>query len=146
MWPLGPNFVFQKKPFHNSHLLGLDFKKIEAIEVVFRRFFKSLLEVWKKHLARLLCWQNLTNSPSNTLHGDKHCYIIIVWAWSLKTASWERHGKPSLLCLLRERNVGLGPWTNGYSRISPRRWQVFYLQFNRRWKRRFNLQWHVRSK
>jgi hypothetical protein len=24
-----------------------------------------------------------------------------------RTASWERHGKPSLLCLLQKRNVGM---------------------------------------
>jgi hypothetical protein len=58
---------------------------------------------------------------------DKCCCIITVWARSLKIASCERHGKPSSLCLLRERNVGLDSWKNGYSRISPRRWQVFCL-------------------
>jgi hypothetical protein len=46
---------------------------------------------------------------------DKHCYIIIRWAWSLKIASWERHGKPNSLCLLREKNVGLDLWKNGHS-------------------------------
>jgi len=63
----------------------------------------------------------------NTLHGDKRCCTIIVWAWSLKIASWERHGKPSSLCLMWGRNVGLDPWKNGYSRINPKRWQVFCL-------------------
>jgi hypothetical protein len=48
--------------------------------------------------------------------------VVILWAQSLKTTSWERHGKPNLLCLLREIHVGLDPWKNGYSRINPRRW------------------------
>jgi len=87
------------------------------------------------------CWQNLASSPLNTLHGDKHCYTITMWAQSLETASWERHGKPNLLCLLQEKNVGLDLWKNGYSRISPKRWQVFCLRSNHHWKRRLNLQW-----
>jgi hypothetical protein len=114
----------------------VDSKKIEAIEVVYRGFFKSLLRV-----------QKTTNtSIMNTLHGDKRCYTITVWARSLETASWERHGKPSSLCLLRERNVQLDPWENVYLKISPKRWQVFCLQFNCRWKWRLNLQWLMCSR
>jgi hypothetical protein len=89
------------------------------------------------------CWHNLASSALNTLHRDKHCYTITMWARSLETASWESHGKPNSLCLLQERNVGLDSWKNGYSRISPRRWQVFCLQSNHHWKRRLNLQWLV---
>ncbi len=53
----------------------VDSKKIKAIEVVYRGFLKSLLGVQKKP-ACPSCWQNLVNSPSNTLDGDKRCCII----------------------------------------------------------------------
>jgi hypothetical protein len=33
-----------------------------------------------------------------------------------------------------KKNVGLDPWKNGYSRINPRRWQVFCLWFDHCWK------------
>jgi hypothetical protein len=55
----------------------VDSKKIKAIEVMYRRFLKSLLRV-RKQPARPLYWKNLANSPLNTLHGDKHCCTITV--------------------------------------------------------------------
>jgi len=50
-----------------AYEIWVDSKKIEAIEIVYRGLLKSLLRV---------C--NLANSLLNTLHGDKHCYTIIV--------------------------------------------------------------------
>jgi hypothetical protein len=113
----------------------VDSKKIKAIEIMYWSFFKSLLRVRK------------TTSTSIVLAKfSKFPFERFAWARSLKTASWERHGKPNSLCLIGERNVGLDSWKNGYSRISPRRWQVFYFQFNRRLKWRLNLQRLVCSK
>jgi len=80
----------------------VDSKKIKAIEVVYRGFFKSLLGPRKTTNTSIML-KKLASSPLNTLHGDNRCYIINVWAWSLKTASWERHGKPNSLCLVREK-------------------------------------------
>ncbi len=102
----------------------VDSKKIEVIEVMYWGFFKSFLGL-RKTTSMSIVLANFGKFPLNTLHEDKCCYTISMWARSLKTASWERHGKPSLLCLLEERDVGLDPWKNGYSRINPRRWQVF---------------------
>ncbi len=87
----------------------VDSKKIKAIKVVHCGFLKSLLRAQKTTSTSIMLAKTLASSPLNTLHGDKHCYIIVVSARSLKTTSWERHGKPSSLCLLRERNVGLDP-------------------------------------
>jgi len=86
----------------------VDFKKIKIIKVVYRWFLMSLLDVRKTTDTSIMLVE-FGKFPLNILHGDKHYCIITMWARSLKTASWERHGKPSLLCLLRERNVGLDP-------------------------------------
>jgi hypothetical protein len=53
----------------------VDFKKIKAIEVVYRGFFKSLFGV-RKTTSTSIVLQNLANSLLNTLHGDKHCCTI----------------------------------------------------------------------
>jgi hypothetical protein len=104
-----------------AYEVWVDSKKIEAIKVVYRGFFKSLLEVRKKTSMSIMLVE-FGKFPFEHFAWDKCCCIIIMWAWSLKIASWEKHGKPSLLCLLWERNVGLNSWKNGYSRISPMRW------------------------
>lgn len=43
------------------------------------------------------------------------------------------------LCLLWEKNVRLNMWNNDYSKINPKRSQVFNFWFNHHWKWRFNL-------
>jgi len=55
----------------------VDSKKIEAIEIVYRRFLKFLLGC-KKQRPRPSCRQNLANSSLNTLHGHKRCCTITV--------------------------------------------------------------------
>jgi len=112
-----------------AYEVWVDSKKLKVIEIVYRRFLKSLLRV-RKTTSTSIVLAKFSKFPFEHLHGDKHYYITTVWARSLKTASWERHGQPSSLCLLQEKNVGLDPWKNGYSKINPERWQVFYLQFN----------------
>jgi len=55
----------------------VDFKKIKAIEVVYRGFFKSLLGL-RKTTNTSIVLIFFASSPLNTLHGDKCCYIINV--------------------------------------------------------------------
>jgi hypothetical protein len=57
-----------------AYEIWVDSKKIEAIEVVYRKFFKSLLGVRKTTSTSIV----LANSPLNTLHGDKRCCTIIM--------------------------------------------------------------------
>jgi hypothetical protein len=86
----------------------VDSKKIEAIEIVYRRFLKSLLGVRK------------TTSTSIVLaEFGKFPFEHFAWGQTLlyynhvstitKDRIWARHGKPSSLCLLWERNVRLDP-------------------------------------
>jgi hypothetical protein len=58
-----------------AYEVWINSKKIEVIEIVYRGFIKSLLGC-EEQPACPSCWQNLANSPLNTLHGDKQCYII----------------------------------------------------------------------
>jgi hypothetical protein len=84
----------------------MDSKKIEAIEVVYRRFFKSLLEV-----------QKTTNMSIVLAKFGKFLFEHFAWGQALSyyncvsTVTKDRilgkHGKPNSLCLVRERNVGL---------------------------------------
>jgi hypothetical protein len=55
----------------------MESKKINVIEVVYRGSFKSLLSC-EKQLVQRSCWQNLANSSSNTLHGDKRSCTLPV--------------------------------------------------------------------
>jgi hypothetical protein len=55
----------------------VDSKKIKAIEVVYRGFFKSLLGV-RKITSTSIVLAKFDKFPLNILHGDKHCCIITV--------------------------------------------------------------------
>jgi hypothetical protein len=55
----------------------VDSKKIEIIEVVYQRFFKSLLGM-RKTTSTSIVLIEFDNSPLNILHGDKCCCAIIV--------------------------------------------------------------------
>ncbi len=86
----------------------VDSKKIEAIEVMYRGFLKSLLKVRKTTSTSIVLAKFGKFPFEHFAWGQALLYYNRV-STSLKTASWKRHGKPSLLCLLRERNVGLDP-------------------------------------
>jgi hypothetical protein len=60
-----------------AYEVWMDSKKIEAIEVGTKGFL-SPCSGCEKQPAHPSCWQNLANYPLNTLHGDKHCWTIIV--------------------------------------------------------------------
>jgi hypothetical protein len=53
-----------------AYEVWVDSKKIKAIDVVYQGT-SSPCSRCKKQLARPSCWQNLANSPLNTLHGNK---------------------------------------------------------------------------
>jgi hypothetical protein len=86
----------------------MDSKKIEAIEVVYQGFFKSLLEV-----------RNTTSMSIVLAEFGKFPFEHFAWGQVLSyyncvnTVTKDRilgkHRKPSSLWLLRERNVGLDP-------------------------------------
>ncbi len=109
----------------------VDFKKIEAIEVVYRGFFKSLLGV-RKITSTSILLAEFGKFPFEHFAWGQALLYYTVWARPLKISSWARHGKPSSVCLLWEKKVGLDLWKNGYSRMSPRRWQVLCSRFNHR--------------
>jgi hypothetical protein len=56
----------------------VDSKKIEAIEVVYRGFFKSLLGVQKTTNTFIMLAEFSKFPFEHTLHGDKCCCIITV--------------------------------------------------------------------
>ncbi len=107
-----------------------DSKKIKAIEVMYQAFLSPCLRREKAKFRKFpfehFAWGQalLYYNHVSTVTKDR----ILGKAWEAQ------------LCLLREKNVGLDPWKNGYLRINPKRWQVFYLQFNHCWKWCLSLQ------
>ncbi len=118
----------------------MDSKKIKVIEVVYWRFFKSLIRVRKT-----------TNTCIVLAKFGKFPFEYFAWGQTLfyyncvsmvtKNRILGKAWEAQFASLLRERNVGLDPWKNGYSII-----KVFCLWFNRCWKRCLNLQQFVHYK
>jgi hypothetical protein len=104
-----------------AYEVWVDSKKIKAIEVVYRGFFKSLLGV-RKTTSTSIVLVEFGKFPFEHFAWEQtlmyYNYVSTVTKDHILGKAW----KPNSLCLLWERNVGLDPWKNGYSGISPRRW------------------------
>jgi hypothetical protein len=81
----------------------VDSKKIEVIEVVYLRFFKSLLEA-QKTTSMSIVLAELGKFPfEHFAWGQTLLYynrVSIITKNLILGKAWERHGKPSSLCLL----------------------------------------------
>jgi hypothetical protein len=86
----------------------VDSKKIKAIGVVYQRFLNSLLRVRKTTSTSIVLAEFGKFPFEHFALGQSLLYYNRV-RMVTKTTSWERHGKPNSLCLLRKRNVELDP-------------------------------------
>jgi hypothetical protein len=109
----------------------VDSKKVEAIEVVYRRFLESLLEVQKTTSTFIMLAEFGKFPFKHFAWGQALLYCnrvsTIIKDFILGKA-WEAR----FAMLVAGKKCWAKFVKNGYSRINPRRWQVFCLRFNHR--------------
>ncbi len=114
-----------------AYEVWVDSKKIKAIEVVYRRFFKSLLGVRKTTNMSIVLAKFGKFPFEHFAWGQMLLYynrVSMVTKDRILGKAWEAQ----LVMLAVRKKYWARSVKNGYSRISLRRWQVFCLWFNHR--------------
>ncbi len=107
----------------------VDSKKIEAIEVVYRGFLKSLLGVRKTTSTSIVLVEFGKFPFEHFAWGQALLYynhVSMITKYRILGKAWEAQ----LIMLAARKKCWVGSVKNGYSRINPKRWHVLYFRFN----------------